>query len=171
MLAEWEFCYTTKKLRTYLSNLISFVLYLSKTLATYFLGFTEILFKRCVIKMATVVDVGKGVWCILIFKQRTKKILFLVPPPPTTPKLSYKIINYGLSFKQIHMNFTAIDRVGTEVAVALWYNTARVSALTHGYLSDASYAQSPSFHLFSWKADCRLLSQLNYLEIRKRLMP
>ncbi|KAK4006550.1 hypothetical protein OUZ56_011705 [Daphnia magna] len=52
--------------------------------------------------------------------------------------------------------------VGTEAAVALWYNTAKVSTLTHGNVLDASYAQSPN---------CRLLSQLNYLEIRKRLMP
>jgi hypothetical protein len=35
-----------------------------------------------------------------------------------------------------------VSRVGTEAAVALWYNTARVSTLTHGNVLDASYAKS-----------------------------
>ncbi|KAK4028756.1 hypothetical protein OUZ56_021775 [Daphnia magna] len=49
-----QFSKPTIQLRTYLSNLIS------KTLiATYFLEYTEILFKRRVIKMAAAMDVGK----------------------------------------------------------------------------------------------------------------
>ncbi|KAK4037924.1 hypothetical protein OUZ56_029948 [Daphnia magna] len=42
-----------------LLNLTSFVLNLSKTLATYSLEYTEILFKRRVIKIAEALDVGK----------------------------------------------------------------------------------------------------------------
>ncbi|KZS00963.1 Uncharacterized protein APZ42_002534 [Daphnia magna] len=42
-----------------LTSFISFVLNLSKTLATYSLEYTEILFKRRVIKIAEALDVGK----------------------------------------------------------------------------------------------------------------
>ncbi|KZS09552.1 Uncharacterized protein APZ42_026223 [Daphnia magna] len=41
-----------------------------------------------------------------------------------------------------------MSRVGTEAAVALLYNAARVSTLTHDNVLDASYAQSPSFIFF-----------------------
>jgi hypothetical protein len=38
-------------------------------------------------------------------------------------------------------------RVGTEAAVALWYNTVRVSTLTYGNVLDTSYAKSQIFSL------------------------
>jgi hypothetical protein len=41
------------------------------------------------------------------------------------------------------LNAPQVSRVGTAAAFALWYNTARVSILTHGNVNDASYAISP----------------------------
>jgi hypothetical protein len=54
---------------------------------------------------------------------------------------------FGCNLDNVYRCFSLlyrVRRVGTEAAVALWYNTTRVSTLTHGNVLDASYAQSPS---------------------------